>query len=157
MTDAIDKTIEFLKNNKIAMVTTVSETGLHAHPMTIQKVEENGDLWFIIPGSSEQAANVNTDSRVNVALSTGDAWVSVGGQGRILRDQARIDELWTDMTATYFEGGKDDPEVALLYVTGSTAEYWDTPGGKLGGVAELLKAKAKGEAPAGENEETRLP
>lgn len=157
VTDPAAKTIEFLKDSKIAMVTTVSEAGLQAHPMTIQKVEDNGDVWFMLPGSSEQAANVNADARVNVALSKGDAWVSVAGQGRILRDQARIDEFWSETTGAYFEGGKDDPEVALLYVTSSTAEYWDTPGGKLTALADVLKARATGDRPKGENEETRLP
>lgn len=46
--------------------------------------------------------------------------------------------------------------MALLYVTSSTAEYWDTPGGKLGAVAEVLKAKVTGEAPSGEHEKTHL-
>lgn len=155
--DAAAKAIDFLKGSKIAMVTSVSENGLHAHPMTIQKVEENGDLWFILPGSSEQAANVQGDARVNVAISKGDSWVSVGGQGRILRDQDRIDEFWSDMTGAFFEGGKDDPDVALLFVTTSTAEYWDTPGGKLTAFADVLKARVTGEAPKGENEETTLP
>lgn len=155
--DAAAKVVELLQQKKISMVTTIGESGLQSHPMTIQHVEENGDLWFYVAGDSEQARNVLRDPRVNVALAGSDMWVSVAGRGKILRDQERIDEWWSDEMSEYFEGGPQDERVRLLHVSSDTAEYWDTPGGKVTSLGSYLKSKVTGEAMKGENEETRLP
>lgn len=55
-------------------------------------VTQQGDARLLQGHPFEQLGD-DVLGGVNVALPTGDAWVSVGGEGRILRDQARIDQL----------------------------------------------------------------
>ena len=45
---------------------------------------------------------------------------------------------------SYFPGGVDDPNLALVLVTSESAQYWGLPGGKVAGVAQILKAKVTG-------------
>lgn len=151
------KVVDLLRSASIAMITSLGDSGLQAHPMGIQQVDDDGDLWFFLPASSQQASNIAADARVNVAVSTGDAWVSVSGRGELVKDRDRIEELWDDMVGAYFEQGKDDPEVTLLHVNSRTAEYWDTPGGKITAFASYLKARVTGDRVSGENAETTLP
>lgn len=151
------KVIDALEDASVVMLTSVGASGLQAHPMTIQKVDETGNLWFFVPADSAQAVNVGSDPRVNVAIAKGGQWVSVSGTAKLVKDSARVDELWDDAVAAYFEGGKADPRVTLLHVTTESAEYWGTSGGTLGAVASVLKAKATGDTPKGENAETTLP
>jgi general stress protein 26 len=41
-------------------------------------------------------------------------YVSVAGRAWLLRDRAKIDELWSPLYKAWFPDGKDDPELALL-------------------------------------------
>jgi hypothetical protein len=51
----------------------------------------------------------------------------------------------------------EDPDVVLLRVDAATAEYWDSPGGRLASVISFAKAKLTGQAyDGGENETVRL-
>ena len=82
--------------------------------------------------------------------------VSVAGRGTLVRDPHLIDEMWDDMVAGHFEGGKEDPEVALLHVRAESAEYWDTPGGKVTALLDFVKSKVTGKPMSGENAATEL-
>ena len=41
--------------------------------------------------------------------------------------------------------GPDDPNVVLIKVDPHTAEYWDTPGGRVASLLSFVKAKVTGE------------
>lgn len=151
------KIVELIKKQNIAMVTTVAPDGtMKSRPMGIQRVTEDGNLYFFVGRSSDQAQSVAAHPELNVALASSDHWVSVAGRGTLVRDQQLIDEMWDDMVAAYFEGGKEDPEVALLHVRAESAEYWDTPGGKVTALLAFLKAKVTGQPMDGENAKTEL-
>lgn len=151
------KIVELIKKQHIAMVTTVAEDGtLKSRPMGIQRVTEDGSLYFFVARSSEQAQCVAARPDVNVALSSSDHWVAVAGRATLVRDHHLVDEMWDDSVAAYFDGGKDDPEVALLHVRAESAEYWDTPGGKVTALLAFLKSKVTGTPMDGENAATEL-
>jgi len=53
--------------------------------------------------------------------------------------------------------GPEDPSTVLIKVAGETAEYWDTPGGRIATVLSFAKAKITGERySGGENETVNL-
>ena len=53
--------------------------------------------------------------------------------------------------------GPDDYSVVLLKVEGDSAEYWDSPGGRLATVLSFAKAKVTGQRiEGGENEKVEL-
>lgn len=149
--------VELIQKQNIAMVTTVAADGtMKSRPMGIQKVTEEGDLWFFLGRSSDQAQSIGRNPELNVSLTSSDHWVSVAGRGTLVRDPHLIDEMWDDMVAGYFEGGKEDPEVALLHVRAESAEYWDTPGGKVTALLDFVKSKVTGKPMSGENAATEL-
>ena len=43
-------------------------------------------------------------------------------------DRDKLKELWDASAGIFMSGGPDDPENGLLEVTGTTAEYWESPG-----------------------------
>jgi general stress protein 26 len=147
---AQDKVVSIMQGDRFCMLTSVGSEGrLHAHPMTPQEVTEDGDVWFFIDRSSTQAANISAEKRVNLSFSDGSTWLSVAGHGRILRDDAKVDELWNSMVEAWFPDGKDSPDVALLLVEADSAEYWDTPGGRVASALAFAKTKLTGERPSG--------
>lgn len=66
-------------------------------------------------------------------------------------------DLWSAGMEAWFPQGPEDDSIVLIKVSGETAEYWDTPGGRVATVLSLAKAKVTGERySGGENEKVDL-
>lgn len=153
--EAIAKLGELTQDIDFAMLTTIEEDGsLRSRPMSTQKVEFDGNLWFFVGASSPKSQEIQRDPRVNVSYAQPDKqrYVSVSGTGELVRDHAKIEELWNPLYKAWFEKGLDDPDLALLKVRVEQAEYWDAPSSKFVALAGFVKAIATGRrAEIGEN------
>src|SRR5690606_11282784 len=97
------------------------------------------------------------DSQANVSLSSSDSWVSLSGTARLVDDRQKIEELWNPMVEAWFPEGPDDPSVGVLKFTAESAEYWDSPGGKIATAFSFVKSKLTGEQyDGGENAKVDL-
>jgi general stress protein 26 len=157
--DEVAKVAELVRDVSIAMVTTVDASGsLVSRPMGTQDVEFDGDLWFFADEDSHLVAEVRAGSPVNVAYAGGSSWVSVSGTAEVVRDVARQRELWGAAAKAWYPDGPDSPGLVLVVVHASTAEYWDSPGGRLATAISFVKSVATGQRFDGaENETVRLP
>lgn len=118
-----------MKDVRTCMVTTTTAQGvLHSQPMTTQEAEFDGDAWFIMSRSSETARNAAANPHVNVSFSGTSSWLSLTGTAELVDDTARLKDLWNPFVEAWFPDGPEDPDVALLKVTGEEAHYWDSPG-----------------------------
>lgn len=154
------KVAELIKDIQFAMLTTVARDGqLRNRPMTMQEQEFDGDLWFFVGASSPQVAEMRAEDQVNLSFAKpGDnAYVSISGTAQLVRDRDKMEELWKPVLKAWFPDGLDDPDLALLKVTTTQAEYWDTPNGKLVQAFGFAKALVTGERPdVGESEKVDL-
>jgi len=128
--DAIKALSDKIKGIKYAMLTTVSESGsLHSRPMAAQDVEFDGILWFFTDVDTSKVAEVGHDRQVSLTYVKPDdkLWVSVSGTARLVRDQAMMQALWRPTLSAWFPQGLHDPNLALLEVTVTGAEYWEGP------------------------------
>lgn len=143
--------VQKLRDAKLVMLTTALPEGkLLSHPMTIQDVSDDADVWFFVSLQGGQAEALRSGPHVNLAVAEAGSWLSVAGRAGFVEDRARVEQLWDDQAEAYFPGGKDDPDLGLLRVSGDSAQFWGLPGGKVAGLAQILKAKATGErAPGG--------
>ncbi len=149
--------VETLRGSRFLMLTTVAADGsLLAHPMTPQEVTDDADVWFVVSREGGQADALRAGGAVNLAVSEAGSWLSVAGTAEFVEDRAKLDELWDDEVAAYFEGGKDDPAVALLLVRSESAQYWGVPGGKVAALAKIVRAKVTGTRPGGASGTTEL-
>jgi general stress protein 26 len=144
-----EQTIEKLvAKASIALVTTVAEDGsLVSRPLAVQQREFDGDLWFFTEDPSAKTAQVRANDQVNVAMQAGHGWLSISGRGSVSTDQATIDELWNTGAEAWFEGGRQDPAVALLRVEAVTAEYWTSKAPMVVTLAKYAKAAVTGGRP----------
>ena len=144
----LEKVVEIMKGDRFCMLTSVGEAGrLQSHPMTPQEVTDDGDVWFFIDTTSDQATHIRAEKRVNLAFSDGSTWLSVAGHGEVRTDPAKVQELWNPMVESWFPDGPDSPSVGLLLVGSDTAEYWDTPGGRISSALAFAKARITGSRP----------
>lgn len=156
--DQTRKVTELLKGERFAFLTTRTPDGtLTSRPMTLQEVEFDGDLWFFAERDSNPIKHITLSPQVNVGVGSGGSWVSLAGRATVVDDLAKKRELWNSAVEAWFPEGPDDDRVVLLKVDGDSAEYWDTPGGRLATVFSFAKAKVTGQRiDAGENEKVDL-
>ena len=152
------KVAELIKGERFAFLTTTTPEGkLTSRPMTLQEVEFDGDLWFFAERDSNPVQHVLASPQVNVGVGSGGSWVSLTGNARVVQDPAKKRELWNSAVEAWFPQGPDDDSVVLLKVEADSAEYWDSPGGRLATVFSFVKAKVTGERIEGrENEKVDL-
>ncbi|HYP45537.1 MAG TPA: pyridoxamine 5'-phosphate oxidase family protein [Propionibacteriaceae bacterium] len=156
--EEIDKVSALIGGAKIALVTSVNSDGqLVSRPLAMQDREFDGTLWFFTADPSPKTEQVQDNDQVNVALQVDKGWVSIAGTATVSHDQAMIDELWTAQAAAWFEGGRDDPAVALLRVKADTAEYWTMESNKVVSAIKYAKAIVTGGQPdVGDNATIKL-
>ena len=154
--DGTRKVAELLRSaGPIAMLTTRAPDGvLMSRPMALQEVEFDGDLWFFADETSHIVEHLGLDPQVNVSVSAGSTWVSLAGHGAVVRDDAKKRELWSSTVEAWFPDGPDAPHIVLVRVEAQSAEYWDTPGGRVASLVSFAKAKATGRPYSGGDNET---
>ena len=158
-----EKLWDMIKDIKFAMFTTRHGNGhLHSRPMTTQngKIDEDSSLWFFMSRQGEVVKDIAGEPGVNVVYAdTGaDDYVSVSGQARVVEDMAKKKQLWNKMTEAWFPGGVDDPDLALVQVSITHADYWEAKDNKLTQLFKMAKAAVTGTRPnhLGEHAEVRM-
>ncbi len=158
--EAIRKLGEMIKDIDFAMLTTVEADGtLRSRPMSTQRIEFDGNLWFFTRASAPKVDEVRRDERVNVSYAKPDEqrYVSVSGTAEIVRDREKIEELWSPALKAWFPKGLEDPDIALLKVSAEQAEYWDSSSSAMAHLFGFVKALATGQSyQPGENEKINL-
>ena len=154
----VQKVAKLVKEFRFAMLTTKSPDGkLVARPMTVQEVEFDGDLWFIATRDSHTVTEIGTDPVVGVSFASNDTWVSLAGTAEMVDDSQRVNEMWNQWVEAWFPEGPNDPNIVLIKFTADSAEYWDSPGGRIASVISLVKAKVTGQPyDGGENDKVDL-
>ena len=148
--------VEVMRSERIAMLTTATGEGkLVSHPMTIQEVNDDGDVWLFIDLTSDHAEALRTGPAVNLAVTGSGSWLSVSGTAELVHDRERTEQLWDGSVEAYFDG-VDDPRLGLLRVSGDSAQLWGVPGGAPAVLASMVKAKVTGTKPSGGSGTTQL-
>lgn len=145
--DGMESLKRHINGIRFAMMTTLSDDGsLRSRPMTTQEIGEDGEIWFFTSDDSEVALEAQREMVVNLAYAKPDSglYVSVSGNAELTKDAAKIKELWNPMVAAYFPKGQDDPNLALLRITATDAEVWDSPN-RVAKLFNTLKAVVTGD------------
>jgi general stress protein 26 len=132
---------EVMADFDTAMLVTRSESGPRARPLAVARSadgEPEGVLYFPTSISSPKVQEIADDPLVCVTMQDKRRFVSVSGTAQIKRDRRLVSSLWTDAWRVWFPEGKDDPDLCLVAVIPTAAEYWDQTGGK--GLAYLFEA-----------------
>ncbi|MBS7809429.1 pyridoxamine 5'-phosphate oxidase family protein [Roseococcus pinisoli] len=142
----------------VMLVTTDQEGSLSSRPMAVMAVE--GDkVWFFTDANSPKTMEIGRDHEVLLACAnpSGQAFVSVSGRARVLQDEAKQKELWSEGARLWFPKGHKSENLALIEVDMLGAEYWDSPGSKVLFAYGYVKALVAGKTPeTGENAKVRF-
>lgn len=109
------------------------KTGLpfSTRPMSPQKIDDNGDLWFLSSNDSHKNDEISHDPFVQLLFQSSNysGFLNVYGIAEISEDKAKIDELWDPVLKVWFTEGKDDPRISVIKVSPTQGHYWDNKHG----------------------------
>ncbi|HEY9679621.1 MAG TPA: pyridoxamine 5'-phosphate oxidase family protein [Drouetiella sp.] len=158
--DDMAKIAKLIKDIDFGMLTTTDDDGtLRSRPMSANgKVEFDGDIWFFTYGDSHKVLEAQKHPQVNVSFSDikNHKYVSVSGTAKLVRDKAKIEELWEPILKAWFPEGVDTPDIALLQISATKAEYWDSPSSFIAKTIELLRAATGQPLDIGENKKVAI-
>jgi general stress protein 26 len=118
----------------------------HARPMTAQIEQEgHGPIWFFTSKDNALVQSLDRGDRAIAAFASKghDLFATIHGRLSLDTDRAVIDRLWNRFVAAWFEGGKDDPKLALLRLDAERAEIWADASSLVAGVKLLLGVDPK--------------
>jgi len=154
-----EKLVEMIKDIDLCMLTTVDESDeLHSRPMSLNGDVEGENLWFFTSSKSHKASEIERNRNVNVSfIDTDDQrYVSISGMADLVTDRQKIKELWKPALKAWFPDGPDQPDVALLKVRMTKAEYWDGPSSTIAQAVSFVSAIFTGKQfEAGENKKVQ--
>lgn len=136
---------------KFAMMTTEEEDGtLRSRPMATMEMDASGNLWFFTALSSPKIDEAEHHRQVNLSYARPDKqdYLSVSGTVAILQDKEKMRALWSPWIKPWFPKGLDDPNLVLLKVTITEAQYWMAPGSAVKRLYGLAKGVLTGNTDA---------
>jgi general stress protein 26 len=124
-----------------------AESG-HTRPMTAQIEGDQAPLWFFTSRNNAVVKLLTSEHRAMATFTSKghDLFASLQGTLHLDNDRANIDRLWNRFVAAWYEGGKEDPNLALLRLDATHAEIWENENSMIAGVKILLGADPKKDA-----------
>ena len=134
-----------LKSDRTAMLGLVGVENGHTRPMTAMVEEPRDSIWFFSSSDSLLVQHLTEGHRATMAFAAKDhdLFACVEGSLWLQNDRAAIDRLWNPFVAAWYEGGKDDPKLALLRFEAQHLEIWLNESSLLAGVKLLLGVDPK--------------
>jgi general stress protein 26 len=117
----------------------------HTRPMTAQVEGAQGPIWFFASRDTELVKALGEDrpAAMSVTAKGHDLFATIEGRLAIDMDREVIDRLWNRFIAAWFDGGKDDPNLALLRFDPGHAKIWENANNVLAGIKMLLGVDPK--------------
>ena len=144
--EGIKKLKELSEKARICMFCTDLESlPVKGRPMSVQEVDEEGNLWFISSAESNKNFDIGADDRVQLYFmnNSNAEYLSIYGRARIYKDRATIEDKWSNMANAWFDG-KNDPDVTIIRVSPEQTFYWDTKYGKIVSLLNFAVAAISG-------------
>lgn len=115
-------------------------------PMSVLKVDDEGNLWFLSANDSEKNQEISLDPFVELYFqgSPHSDFLHIKGLASISTDPSKIDELWVPLAKVWFTEGKEDPRISVIKVMPTEGYYWDTKHGMVVSSIKMLIGAATG-------------
>jgi general stress protein 26 len=122
-----DKVWDLIDDIKFAMLVTHDGEGdqLRARPMHAHGERDEDAIYFLSDRRHHKDDEIHINDNVCLAFAdnSGMRYVSVTGTATVLEDRAKVHDLW-DASNKAFWDNENDPNICVLRVRPSAAEFW---------------------------------
>ena len=127
---------EAMRDIDFCMLTTISDGGLAARPMSNNReVDYDGDSFFFSDGDSRTVKDLERDPTVALAYQ-GSAglmgvvgkpgmFIAIEGKGELIRDKGQFAAHWQKELERWWPQGIDTPGLTLIKIHADRLHYWD--------------------------------
>ena len=124
----------------------ITNESFSTRPMSVQKTDDEGNLWFLRAVDSNKNAEIAANPTVQLLFqgSHYSDFLNIYGNAFINQDKAIIKELWQPILKTWFTEGEDDPNISEIKVMPSEGYYWDTKHNRAVALVKRLVGAALG-------------
>src|ERR1700712_4718370 len=126
--EAITKIKEMVDQAKSCFFCSNIKTGLplSTRPMSVQKIDDEGNFWFLSANDSHKNDELIHDPFVHLLFqgSAHSDFLNIYGIGTVSEDKEKIKELWEPILKTWFTEGVDDPRISVIKVDQTEGYYW---------------------------------
>lgn len=147
MTDLVDTFWKRLDDINSGMLGLTEDPRLV--PMSHYADRDLNTLWFITAKGADLSQSLRDGAKdaLHVVSSANEGlYTRIHGRLSLSNDSKKLDELWNAVASSWFEEGRQDPDVQLLRLDLAEAEVWAT-GGRAAFLYEIAKSKLTGSKP----------
>ncbi len=145
--------------NKITFAMLVTRDGekIRARPMAAYLDADRNMIYFLTDARRHKDEEIARDHNVNLSFADAGAqkYVSVSGVASVSNDRAKIKELFGTSAKAWWDNA-EDPNIRVLKVTPTEAEYWDSPGTVVSYVKMAVAAVTGSRPSIGENRKVAI-
>jgi len=158
--EKVEDLVAFVDKCKFCMMTTrIADKGLLvSRCMALAAKEGNGiDLLFHANSESGKTDDLESDPSISLSfLNSSGEWASISGHASLVSDRETVRKYYSpalkawigDLGDGTHDGGPEDPRIIVIRVKAVTAQYAISNRTAVGGLLELAKGMATGEAPS---------
>jgi general stress protein 26 len=123
----------------------VKESEQSMQPMTHFVEESQEAIWFVTSLQSDLVRAVGMGGQAEYCVIGEDHrfHASIVGAIEQSQDRPQLERIWSPFVGVWFDGGVDDPDVALLKFTLREAAVWTSTGNPLVYGLELMRAQVQ--------------
>ena len=148
---------ELVEKISFCMLATWDGSEIHARPMSPSFERSANSILFLTDARNQKDEEIEAYPRVTLIFSDPSAqkYVSLIGKAEVSNDRATIRRIWSVPARAWWDS-PEDPNIRLLKVSPTAAEYWDSPGTVVSYVKMALAAVSGTRPAVGENEKTSM-
>lgn len=136
-----NKFLRALDSERTVMLGLAGVDDGHTRPMTAMIEDGRPPMWFFTSTDTELVSALRNGPGRAIATFASKGhkiFACVHGSLNLNTDRAVVERLWNPFVAAWYEGGKDDPKLALLRLDPEEAEIWENENSLVAGLKLLL-------------------
>jgi general stress protein 26 len=158
--EKVEKLRELLKGSNSCMLSTYNvSTGIHARPMAFNELTDDGEIYFFTNEYSAKTEEISVNNEVSISMTNESKsnYIVLKATASLVKDKAKMEELFNTMVKLWFPDGLKDPNMALIKADITSAEYWDSTSSTMVFLFNAAKSLISGEVyDGGEHGEIKL-
>lgn len=157
MADETQRVWDLARKINTAMLTTWDGKALHSRPMGAHIKPEENAIYFLADKRHHKDDEIKSFPTVNLAFAdaSDQKFVSITGEASVSDDRAKIKDLFNVWAKAWWNSA-DDPNICLLKIVPTQAEYWDTPGKIVSSIKMAVAAVSNSRPDIGENRKVAM-